>query len=114
MHKGLSCWKKWNVPFARDACSGTDTVLQQECEEGMFPWPHSDAISRQQAASSADAAVPGSRQAKTGDPPSRLIKRKTPALATSFTDLKSTEAVLLDASRDPKSQNCRGFVRLSK
>jgi len=107
MYKGLSWWKKWNVPFARDACSGTESVLQQECEEDMFPWPHSDAISRQQAASSAVAELPGSMQAKTGDPPNRVIRRKTPTLVTCFTDLKSTKAVLLDASIDRKFQNCR-------
>jgi hypothetical protein len=114
MYKGLSCWNNWNVPFARDACSGTESVLQQECEEDMFPWPHSDAISRQQAASSAVAAVPGSMQAKTGDPPRRPIKRKTPILVTCFTDLKSTKAVLLDASGASRSQGFWSQARRRK
>jgi hypothetical protein len=68
---------------ASAVCSGAETVLQQECEDGMVPWSHWSAISRQQADSS-EVAPAGSTHAKSGVAAKTVIIAKMPSLVMGF------------------------------
>ena len=61
--------------------------MQQECEEGMSIPPHSFAMSRQQARSSAVSTEVGKRQAMTAGASNIAISPKTANLAVSFNTL---------------------------
>ena len=72
----------------------------------MFAWPQSDAISRQQAASSAVVTAPGSMQAKTGDPANKQIMTKTPTLLTRVTALKVYKSCLIRRKPSLEASQC--------
>jgi len=72
--------------FATATCSEVGDALQQEWDDDILPWPHCDAMCRQQADSSAVATAPGNIHASTGLVASNAVSRKTPILATYFTE----------------------------
>lgn len=59
--------------------------LQQECDAGICPPPHWEAISRQHARSAGVSTADGNVQAMTGAPPIRSMRTSTPTLCTRFT-----------------------------
>lgn len=61
--------------------------LQQECDDGIFMWPHLPAIRWQQSFSWGVKADPGARHAITRGPRMVAIKPKTASLETSFNGL---------------------------
>jgi hypothetical protein len=65
-------------------CSGADSVLQQEREDGILACSHWPAISWQQADSS-EVAAAGNTHAKSGVPARLMIMAKMPSLVMIFT-----------------------------
>ena len=73
--------------FANATSLVAEVVLQQEWDDGISPWPHCDAMCRQQADSSAVMDAPGNMHASTGVPASTVARRRTPNLTTYFKEL---------------------------